>query len=149
MRRNLDWKSNFTLHTRFVAQYPDNVHARAGLGKVYYGSGKEQNLAAAENEFDKVIAIDPNFPMIHTYLGNINLNTEDLDDALHHYSRAIEVYPYDKEARLNRGITLEKLGRPQEALTDYLFFLTSPGTSDNLPGGRKHAENRLRELTKR
>lgn len=147
-RRNLDWKSNLTLHTRFVAQYPDNVHARAGLGKVYYGTGDKQNLALAENEFDKVIALDPNFPMIQTYLGNINLNQEDLDDALYHYGKALEVYPYDKEARLNRGITLEKLGRPKEAITDYLFFMSSPGNSDNLPGGREHAEKRLRELIK-
>jgi len=148
VRRNLDWKSNFTLYSRFVAQYPDNVHARAGLGKVYYGTGKQQNMALAEDEFNKVITIDPNFPMIHTYLGNINLNSGDLNDAFFHYGKAIEVFPYDKEARLNRGITLEKMGRAREAVTDYLFFLTSPGSSDNIPGGRQHAEKRLRELSK-
>lgn len=148
IRRNMDWKSNFSLYSRFVAQYPENAHARAGLGKCYYGSGKMENLAPAENEFDRVIAVDPIFPKIHTYLGNINLNLEDLNDALHHYSKAIEVYPYDKEARLNRGITLEKLGRPREALTDYLYFLTSPGKTENIPGGRQHAEKRLRELSK-
>jgi len=86
--------------------------------------------------------------MIFTYLGNIKLDNGDLSGALHCYGRAIEVFPYDKEARINRGITLEKLGRPKEALTDYLFFLTSPGSSDNLPGGRQHAEMRIRELSK-
>jgi tetratricopeptide (TPR) repeat protein len=146
VKRNLDWKSNFTLHTRFVQQFPDNVHARAGLGMVYYGTGKEQNLPRAEDEFDKVISIDPNFPMIHTYLGNINLNMGDLDDALYHYGKALEVYPLDKEAHLNRGITLEKLGRPKEAYTDYLFFMTLPGSTDNIPGGRQHAEQRMREI---
>ncbi|MDD2900412.1 MAG: tetratricopeptide repeat protein [Desulfuromonadaceae bacterium] len=146
VKRNLDWKSNFTLHTRFVQQFPENVHARAGLGKVYYDTGKEQDLKRAEDEFDKVIAIDPNFPMIHTYLGNINLNMGDLDDALYHYGKALEVYPLDKEAHLNRGITLEKLGRPKEAYTDYLFFMTMPGSTDTIPGGRKHAEQRMREI---
>ena len=146
VRRNLDWKNDFTLQTRFVKQYPDNVHARAGLGKVYYSSGKEPNLALAEDEFDKVISIDPNFPMIHTYLGNINLNQGDLDDALYHYGKALEIYPLDKEAHLNRGITLEKLGRPKEAYTDYLFFTTMPGNTDNIPGGRQHAEQRMREI---
>jgi len=144
----MDWKSNFTLHTRFVAQYPSNVHAHAGLGKVYYGNGKEHNADMAEREFEKVVAMDPNFPMIYTYLGNIKLNKEDLNGAMYCYGKALEIYPYDKEARLNRGITLEKLGRPREAITDYLFFLTSPGGSDNLPGGREHAEKRLRELAR-
>jgi hypothetical protein len=146
VKRNLDWKSNFTLHTRFVQQYPDNVHARAGLGMVYYEPGARQNLAKAEDEFDKVVAIDSNFPMIHTYLGNINLNTGDLDDALYHYGKALEVYPLDKEAHLNRAITLEKLGRPKEAYTDYLFYMTLPGNSDAIPGGRQHAEQRMKEI---
>lgn len=147
MTRNLDWESDLTLHTRFVAQYPDNVHANVGLGKVYYSAGKEQHLVLAENVFDKAIDLDPNYPMIQTYLGNINLNLEDLDDALHHYNRALEVFPNDKEARLNRGITLEKLGRQKEALNDYIFFLTSHG-ADNLPGGRRYAAERVKVLSR-
>lgn len=146
IRRNLDWKSNFTLQSRFVAQYPENAHAHAGLGKVYYATGTAKDMAAAEAEFDKVIAIEPSFPMIHTYLGNINLNQEKLDKALYHYGQAIKVYPLDKEAHLNRGITLEKLGRPKEAIAEYLQFLSSSDNSINIPGGREHAEKRLREL---
>lgn len=146
VKRNQEWKSNYALYKGLVEHYPENVHAHAGLGKVFYGRDKEHNPALAEQEFEKVIAMDPNFPMIYTYLGNIKLNKEDLAGALYCYGKAIEVYPYDKEARLNRGITLEKLGRSKEALTDYLFFLSSPGSFDNLPGGREHAEKRLREL---
>jgi hypothetical protein len=148
VRRNMDWKDNLTLYTRFVAQYPDNIHARAGLGKVYYWEARHKNPAMAEQEFEKVVSLEPNFPMIYTYLGNIKLNKDDLNGALQSYSKAIGVYPIDKEAHLNRAITLEKLGRPKEALTDYIFFLTSPGSSDNVPGGREHAEMRLRELSK-
>lgn len=148
IKRNQDWRSNYSLYKSLIEHYPENVHAHVGLGKVFYGKDKEHDTALAEQEFEKAIAMDPNFPMIYTYLGNIKLNKEDLAGALYCYGKAIEVYPYDKEARLNRGITLEKLGRPKEAITDYLFFLTSPGSSDNLPGGREHAEKRLRELAK-
>jgi hypothetical protein len=147
IKRNQDWKSNYALYKGFIEHYPENVHAHVGMGKVFYGKDKKHDTALAEQEFEKAIAIDPNFPMIYTYLGNIKLNKEDLTGALYCYSKAIEVYPYDKEARLNRGITLEKLGRPKEAITDYLFFLTSPGSSDNIPGGQQHAEKRLRELS--
>lgn len=148
IRRNLEWRSNYSLYAGLVEHYPENIHAHAGLGNVFYGKNREHNAELAEREFEKVIAIDPNFPMIFTRLGNIKLNKEDLAGALYCYSKAIEVYPYDKEARLNRGITLEKLGRPREAITDYLFFLNSPGTADNIPGGRAHAEKRLRELVR-
>lgn len=147
IRRNMDWKSNLTLYTRFVKQYPENVHARAGLGKVYYGEGKHQNTAMAEQEFEKTVALDANFPMIFTYLGNIKLNKEDLEGALYCYTKAIEVYPLDMEARVNRGITLEKLGRPKEAITDYLYLLSSTGNTGIPPGGREHAEKRIRELS--
>lgn len=148
IRRNMDWKDNYTLYTRFVMQYPENVHARAGLGKVYYGATPFQNPALAEQEFEKVVSLDPTFPMIYTYLGNIKLNKEDLADALYCYTQALAVNPIDKEALVNRGITLEKLGRPNEAIKDYLFFLTSPGSTDTPPFGREHAEKRLKELSK-
>ncbi len=147
IRRNLDWKNNIALFTRFVDQYPDNVHARVGLGKAYYISSKEQNTATAELEFEKALALDPNSPMINTYMGNIKLNKDDLDQALQYYSHALEVNPSDKEARLNRGITLDKLGRPKEAYTDYLFFLTFPGNTESIPGGQKHAEQRIKAIT--
>lgn len=145
-KRNQMWKSNFSLYTDLVEHFPENIHAHAGLGKVYYSNGKEHNTDLAEREFEKVVAMDPNFPMIYTYLGNIKLNREDLNGALYCYGKAIEVYPYDKEAHLNRGITLEKLGKPNEARTEYLYFLTSPGNSDDIPGGREHAEKRLRAI---
>jgi hypothetical protein len=147
-KRNKAWRSNYSLYTDLIRHYPENIHAHVGLGKVYYSNGKEHNTELAEREFEKVVALDPNFPMIYTYLGNIKLNKEDLNGALYCYDKAIEVYPYDKEAHLNRGITLEKLGRPKEAMSDYMFFLTAPGSTDDLPGGREHAEKRLRELAR-
>lgn len=149
IRRNLDWKNNLTLYSRFVEQYPDSIHAHAGLGSAYYfAKGAERNLTLAVREFEWVLSVDPFSPNIHTYLGNISLDGGDLNGALHHYDRAIEIFPYDKEARINRGVTLEKLGRSKEALTDYLFFLTTPGSSDNIAGARQHAETRVRELSK-
>lgn len=148
VRRNLDWENDKTLFTSFVQHHPDNVHAHYGLGIAYYTGGKDQNVALAEREFETVLSMDPTYTMVNTFLGNIRLNRGDLQGALRNYSRALEIYPYDKEARLNRGITLEKLGRGQEALSDYLFFMSSPGNSDNLPGGRQHAEERIRELSR-
>lgn len=147
IRRNMDWKSNITLYTRFVAQYPDNKHAHAGLGSAYSKRRQANDLESATRELEKVLKMDPVYPRIHTLLGNIKLNQEDLSGALNHYNEAITLFPHDKEARINRAITYEKLGRKKEALSDYLFFLTIPGT-DNTPRFRRHAEERMRELAR-
>jgi len=147
VRRNFDWKSNITLYTRFVEQYPDNIHAQIGLGTAYFDSISERNLPLAERQFEKVITIDPYAPKVHMLLGYIKLNKGDFITALHHYDKALEISPSDKEARLNRGITYEKLGRTQDALKDYIFFLTSPGRIDYIRGGREHAEMRIRTLS--
>lgn len=147
VRRNLDWRSNITLYTRFVEQYPDNIHAQIGLGTAYFDSISERNLPLAERQFEKVISIDPYAPKVHMLLGYIKLNKGDFLAALHHYDKALEISPSDKEARLNRGITYEKLGRTQDALKDYIFFLTSPGRIDYIRGGREHAEMRIRALS--
>lgn len=148
VRRNADWKSNVTLYTRFVEQYPESIHALAGLGIAYFDTGSKMNIPRAESLFEKVIALDPYAPKVHTLLGSIKLNKGDLLSALNHYDAALAIFPNDKEARLNRGITYEKLGRSQEALAEYMFFLASPGSSDNLPGGRQLAEERVRALSR-
>lgn len=147
IRRNLDWRNNITLHTRFVEQYPENVHALSGLGIAYYVRRQDNDLVLAEREFEKVLSIDPFFPKVHTVLGIIKLNKDDFASALYHFNEALAIFPYDRVARINRGITNEKLGRKNEALTDYMLFLTTPGGGINLKS-RQHAEERLRELSK-
>lgn len=145
--RNRDWRSNLTLYTRFVRQFPENIHARTGLGIAYYDENKPGYRQIAADIFEQALRIDPYHPKINTLLGNIRLDQGDLQSALGLYTRALEAMPNDKEALINRGITFEKLGRKSEALEDYRRFLSLPGKTDHLPGGREHAENRIRALS--
>lgn len=146
IRRNMDWKNNITLYSRFVEQYPDNIHAQAGLGSAYYLSKNEAYAPLAIKQFESVLNRNPYFPMINTFLGNIMLNHNDLEGALLHYNKAVMLMPNDKEARINRAITLEKLGQPAEALKDYRYFVETPGLRE-IAGARAYAEERLRALS--
>lgn len=148
IRRNFDWENNISLFSRFVQQYPENIHAQAGIGIAYWMSPSKRNHPFTERQLEKVVALEPSAQEPQRLLGHIKLAKNDYEGALQHYSKALEILPYDKESRLNRGIVLEKLNKPEEALNDYLSFLTSPGNSDNLPGGRQHAEERIRVLSK-
>jgi len=147
VRRNLDWRNNITLFSRFSAQYSENVHARAGLGMAYFMRNQENDREQAELEFEKVVGLDPFFPKVHTFLGVIKLDKGDYTGAHRHFEEALAIYPYDGVARINRGITNEKLGRKNEALMDYIYFLSMPGGNRNTIS-RKRAEDRVRELSK-
>lgn len=148
-RRNLDWKNDMTLFSRVVEQYPDNVRGHAGLGEAYFAESRKDKryLGKAEKEFEKALAIDPASQIVHTPMGHTKLDKGDFEGALHHYTQSLAIFPYDKEARVNRAITYEKMGRQKEALADYLFFLTTPG-ANYLAGSRQHAEERVRELSR-
>jgi tetratricopeptide (TPR) repeat protein len=67
---------------------------------------KEYQAALAENAFDE---------KAETRLGDIALRSSDLDSALKHYKRALELQPDDAEACLGIGRTLIQMHRPAEA----------------------------------
>lgn len=144
MRRNLDWKTELALFSRAVEQYPDDARAHACLGGSYYNVQKQNPGFAlqAEQHYERALSLDPTIQMAHTPLGHLKLDKGDLEGALYHYTEALNIYPYDKEARLNRGITFEKMRKLPEALADFKFFLTTPGY--NIPGSREFAEAKIR-----
>lgn len=68
----------------------------------------------------------------------------DNEMALRYYGIALGIYPLDKEALLNRAITLENLGPGSEALDGFRLLLAIPGF--DLADARPYAEARIREL---
>lgn len=147
IRRNLDWKSELALFSRVVEQYPEDARGHASLAGSYHNAQKQNGdyPALAEQHYEMALALDPAIQIVHTPLGHLKLDRGDLNGALHHYNEALNIFPYDKEARLNRGITYEKLGMLKEALTDFSFFLTTPGY--NVPGSRDFVEEKIRQLS--
>ncbi|GAB4301557.1 MAG: tetratricopeptide repeat protein [Desulfuromonadia bacterium] len=147
IRRNVDWKDNLTLYTRFYEQFPDNIHALSGLGIAFFDANRPEYRVKAEEIFEKVLAIDPFHPKANRLLGHIKLDKGELERAVELYSAALQSLPTDKEAMLNRGIAYDRLGKNREAFEDYRRFLTLPGEIHHLAGGAEYAERRIRELS--
>ncbi len=144
VRRNADWRSDVSLFSRVVEQYPERAFGHHNLGCAYLD--KEKNLDLAEQEFEKALALDPFFPRLRTQMGYISLQRGDYDGALRHYTDAVMINPGDAEAHLNRAIVLEKLRRYAEAVTEYRLFLATPG--NDLAGSRSMAEGKVLGLTR-
>lgn len=143
MVRNLDWKSDITLFSRYVEQYPERAYGHHNLGCAYLDKAGDLNMA--EKEFEKTLALDPFFPRLRTQLGYIQLLRGDYAGAIRHYNEAIVQNPFDAEAHLNRATALDRIGRYEDAVADYKRFLAIPG--NDLAEARIHAAERVRELS--
>lgn len=92
-------------------------------------------LSTARSAYEKVYALNPDYPGIHFYLGNIQFKFEQYRSALAHYQQAVETYqpseePYSKSrAYLNLGLTYARLEKPDSALMIYRQALTDDSTN--------------------
>lgn len=140
--RNTVWKSDVTLFSRYVEQYPEVAGGHHNLGCAYLDISGD--LDAADREFQRALELDPYFPRLWTQMGYIRFKRGDYVGAIGHYDEAIAQNPFDAEALLNRAMSRDRLGRYEEALKDYVRFLSAPG--DELPLARPQAESRVRQL---
>jgi tetratricopeptide (TPR) repeat protein len=66
---------------------------------------------------------------LHRYFGNQNSMRSEHERAVHYFSRAYEIDPDFRQARLARAILyFRELGRPQEALADFNALLAADPT---------------------
>jgi tetratricopeptide (TPR) repeat protein len=59
----------------------------------------------------------------HYIIGNRHLNLREYEQAVAHYSRALELYPGNSRFYYNRAIAFDNLGRHEEAEADYALAL--------------------------
>jgi tetratricopeptide (TPR) repeat protein len=145
IRRNLDWRSDMTLFSRLVEQYPENAYGHANLGNALLRRGQPGDSQQAERELRTALDLDPAMRHLLVPLGHTRLLAGDNAGALEYYSEALKYAPDEGEALINRGFALDRLGRREEAMEDYRRFL-SLADRDRMPGWREYAERRLREL---
>jgi protein O-mannosyl-transferase len=143
-KRNRDWKDDIALFSGVIEMYPDQAWGYHNMGCAYLD--KLKNLKLSEVAFQKAASLDPAFPRLQTQLGYLNLLRGDYPGAIKRYDEAIFQNPADAEAFVNRGVSLENLGRYGEALADYRRLLTIPGNEP--PSGRTYALRRISELSK-
>ena len=66
--------------------------------------GKTGRLAEALADFDKAIALKPDYPSAYYNRGNTYADREDYDRAISDYTRAIALKPDYREAYYNRAV---------------------------------------------
>jgi tetratricopeptide (TPR) repeat protein len=119
-----------------------NIHAKhvAAILKTGYALFEQNKLEEARNIFEGMSVLDGANPYIHGILGAIYQKQEKYELALEHYDAALLVNPGDIHALTNRGEIALKLGRIQEAASDFKAAMV-------LDPARKHpAANRARLL---
>ena len=94
------------------------IHHRLGLA--YY---KEGEFDAAKDSFQKAISLNPLSAHYHYSLGQLLQDYYDLDgawqEAIHEFTRAIELDPSYVEARYDRGSLYDKRGELEKACHDF------------------------------
>jgi tetratricopeptide (TPR) repeat protein len=110
------WRDADTLWAHTLATYPTSVLAKnhAALRRLEAGE-----LSLAREQFEASVALAPNFPVTHNYLGVVYARLGDLDRAVAEFTTAIKLSPSFVSARMNLGNAYEKIGRPDLALTAY------------------------------
>lgn len=145
IKQNTYWRNDFTLFTRYINQYPDNPFGYYNLGTAYLEEAKD--IAAAEMQFKKALALRSDFPGLMTQLGHIAQTRRDYEEALMYYNQALMRDPFEVEAIINRAAVFEVMGRYDEALHDYKAFIAFP---ENVkPGVRQMALEKIREIEER
>lgn len=146
VKRNADWKSDITLFSRSVQQYPENQYGHYNLAAAYVDRRGPGDLENAGRELEAALSLDPSMQDAYTPMGYVKLESGDFEGAVYYYTRALEFFPLNRDARINRAIAYEKLGMPNEALADYRFYLTMQ-TYNNIPGSLEYAERKVLELS--
>lgn len=75
-------------------------------------------LSSIIDDYEKMLAINPNSPIALFNLGNLYLETEDLTSALSAFNRAIELKADFGEAYYNRGYVYFRLGNKSKGTAD-------------------------------
>jgi tetratricopeptide (TPR) repeat protein len=76
----------------------DPTRARDGLLKFAFDAYDKNDMGKAKEMFDRALAIDPNYPLAHYYLGLADVSLGATADAKSHLERFLQLAPNDKEA---------------------------------------------------
>jgi len=96
----------------FYARFPDSPWLHMLYGDAYMSKNDDAN---AESEYEQVLKLAPNLPIVQYQLGYIDFKRARYADAEGHFRKEIAVNPTFAPAYLYLGTTLRRLGRNAEA----------------------------------
>ncbi|PYO55860.1 MAG: hypothetical protein DMD83_17450 [Candidatus Rokuibacteriota bacterium] len=149
VRRNEDYRSEFSIWSDTVANRPDNPRAHSNLGVILQAQGKRREALA---QYYEALRLKPDYPDPHNNVGVILAGEGRIDEAIAHYSEALRLAPYYPDAHNNLGAALLGEGRVEEAIAHFAVALSvkpdNPDAHNNL-GAALYAQGRVREATAR
>jgi len=149
VKRNVDWKDDYSLWVKTVKTSPSRIVHFNFAGGCYKRKLYEQAIPElkwvikaepdelkahfmlgsiyskkgwwdkAEVEYKKIIEIDPNYPKAHFNLGNCFRGQGRYDKAAAEYKKEIEINPDYAKAHYNLGWIYHKKRRLEKAITEY------------------------------
>ena len=95
------WQNSNTLWTNVIEQFPNEDYLAYNNRGNYFLKQKQTEKALAD--FNKAIAIQPNFQLPYINRGNIYFRKNENEKALADYAKALQFDPQNEEAYCNRG----------------------------------------------
>ena len=105
---------------RLALDNPTDAYARRSLARAL---AQANLLQEAQRTYEAALKLDPTDPQIHSGLGNVLLTLGQSAAALGSYDRALELDRAYTDARYNRALALDALGRRDEARGELLLVL--------------------------
>jgi tetratricopeptide (TPR) repeat protein len=117
IRRNRDWHDNETFYKATLAIQPDAYIMRLNLAAIYLD---RDDLENAERELLAADEVAPDYPMILSDLGLLNLKLKRYDQALAYLIRSVLKDPRDPQTHLYLAQLYDQTGRADYAEKEYL-----------------------------
>ncbi len=128
VRRNRDYRSEFTMWKDVAAKRPDNPRGHNGMGAALYEQGK---IDEAITEFRIALRIKPQDARVHRNLGNALSKRGDNSGAIRAYRAALRYLPQYALARVSLADALFSDGNFDEAIRQYRKALQINPLLDN------------------
>ena len=119
----LSAKSDFFLHAfeKHRAEFSQHPRALFEAAKIYFGLKREDtSLVCAE----QALAGGLQKVELYNLLGVLLRRGSSPEKALAHYASAVHLAPQDHRVHYNRGLALEELGQPLEAMASFKICLS-------------------------
>ena len=114
-QRNKIWKDEITLWKDVVQKSPHKARAYNNLGWAFYKKG---DLKEAMTDFNKAIAIDPDYLFSYDDRGLIYAKEGRFTEAIDEYNKALKINPNYPMIYFNRGVSYASLNKNVLAMSD-------------------------------
>ena len=116
IRKNGNWRDEFTLWTKTIRRAPDSHRAHSNLGNVYMESGFTER---AQMEYQTALAINPKSAHAHSNLGTVYSKQGNIDKAFIEYKEAIRLDSDYAQPHNNLGNIYFNQGHIDKARAEY------------------------------